>query len=468
MRSRQTLVAAVLGLCVSLAPSAFAQPPNQGGVGSPSFIITAPVTYYVCAKANGSGCAYNGATTTAPIISDDNSCLAPAEPCRTLTGVKNKIAGKMLNAVVTIQFADAAGTGTDLYEPAGVVFDNRVLSSEPDATLWAEENASSGAYPRAYLYFVGNTTTPGNVAICGSSSCTTTTPPDTRGIVVTGTVARFNGLGPKYFGSNASSSAVQCIRSVCYVENSTFTGTGAASDQEWFVFCYDHAICRFGGTFTVTNAGMLDLANYTQGNFLTPAGRSNITITVASGTFNAGLLFANESSYLAVDGITLSVSGAGTSSVFRAYNRSGIYWNDDNTFTAPAQTVSIQGNGFTMDEAADWSMVSDLCRTAGQLTCSIGTTTAIAKKAAVTRNGYIKYLQTPAGVLGVDTADTFGEINGATAAFIGLPSTTFANLPALANGSVLWCSDCASPSNPATGASTGAQCVRQNGAWKCY
>lgn len=36
-----------------------------------------------------------------------------------------------------------------------------------------------------------------------------------------------------------------------------------------------------------------------------------------------------------------------------------------------------------------------------------------------------------------------------------------------ANGSLIGCTDCASPSSPCTGASTGAMAVRQNGSWVC-
>lgn len=50
---------------------------------------------------------------------------------------------------------------------------------------------------------------------------------------------------------------------------------------------------------------------------------------------------------------------------------------------------------------------------------------------------------------------------------IGFTSSTFANLPTAANGTLYGCSDCTSPSNPCTGASTGALAVRQNGAWVC-
>ena len=44
---------------------------------------------------------------------------------------------------------------------------------------------------------------------------------------------------------------------------------------------------------------------------------------------------------------------------------------------------------------------------------------------------------------------------------------TFANLGTPANGSMIFCSDCAANSNPCTGSSTGAFAKRLNGAWDC-
>lgn len=43
----------------------------------------------------------------------------------------------------------------------------------------------------------------------------------------------------------------------------------------------------------------------------------------------------------------------------------------------------------------------------------------------------------------------------------------FAGLGTPANGTLIYCTDCAPASNPCTGASTGALAVRQNGAWAC-
>ena len=50
--------------------------------------------------------------------------------------------------------------------------------------------------------------------------------------------------------------------------------------------------------------------------------------------------------------------------------------------------------------------------------------------------------------------------------YMTMMAVTFANLPAAANGSVLYCSDC-TIANPCAGSGTGALAKRLNGAWVC-
>jgi hypothetical protein len=60
-----------------------------------------------------------------------------------------------------------------------------------------------------------------------------------------------------------------------------------------------------------------------------------------------------------------------------------------------------------------------------------------------------------------------GFFKNVVTAAAGFASSTFANLPAAANGVIYGCSDCTAGSNPCTGASTGALAVRQNAVWVC-
>src|SRR2546428_8251759 len=80
--------------------------------------ITTARTYYVCAKANGGTCVYNGdAGAAAPTIPDTDGCATKATPCPALGRVRGQNLGKILLAPVTGQIPDAAGAGPTLYRP---------------------------------------------------------------------------------------------------------------------------------------------------------------------------------------------------------------------------------------------------------------------------------------------------------------------------------------------------------------
>lgn len=416
------LVAAVAG---------YAQATN----GGPSPLTNVAITYFVCAKANAGTCVYNGdGGTVAATIADTNDCTSKATPCRTIDGVRAKLAGSVISSVVTIQLADAAGTGTDLYRPNGTVFDNPVRSGEPDLALELQERATNtlGTYPRAYIYLKGNDTTPANVALCGAAACSATAT-DTIGVVFTNTVARISGIGAKNFLLGPSSTAFQLLRSTVYLENSAFTGTNVASDQEWLAFPADHTVLKIGGTITLTNGGLLNSANYAHVNFRTPAGRASITGTV-SGTF-AGMISSNENSYVAVDGPTMSFSGAGTYTIFLAQNHSTIYWNDDSTFTAPAWSFTANGAGITYYKALDNSFMEEGCRTVGQLTCNIGNTTPIAVHHSADANSYIKYAAVATGATVQDVATNYSIIQKSTGSSPTI-SSGFGTSPSVVAGNV--------------------------------
>ncbi len=358
--------------------------------------ITTARTYYVCAKANGGTCVYNGdAGTVAPTIADTNDCATKATPCATIAGVRDKILGKILLAPVTVQLADAAGTGTDCYRPNATAFENLVYGSETTATLEGGEINNNGSYPTAYLYVLGNTATPGNVIVTGSTTCAGTAATDTAGLKFSNTTARVRGIAFKNFANGANgpdTGAVVCYRSVCYVEGSNYTGA-AGTGGGTLAVGWDQSIARLGGTITVTDGNVLDVLNESHGSFITPLGRSNLTVVVNTGvTLNGGLFTSNEKSHTGVDGISLSVTGAGTAIVWFAIAHSSINWNDAQTFTAPAQSVNIQGANFTIDKATQGSYIRDGCRTTGQLTCTIGTTTSVFRSVLSDTFSYVQYL----------------------------------------------------------------------------
>lgn len=51
---------------------------------------------------------------------------------------------------------------------------------------------------------------------------------------------------------------------------------------------------------------------------------------------------------------------------------------------------------------------------------------------------------------------------------VQLLSVTFANLPTVANGYLIYCSDCTAGSSPCTSGGSGSLAVGQNSAWKCF
>lgn len=426
----KTLLATVLLLLIAI--SGYSQATN----GGPGPLTNAAITYYVCAKANAGTCVYSGdGGTVAATIADTNDCTSKATPCRTIDGVRAKLAGSVISSVVTIQLADAAGTGTDLYRPNGTVFDNPVRSGEPDLTLELQERPTNtlGTYPRAYIYLKGNDTTPANVALCGAAACSTTAT-DTIGVVFTNTVVRISGIGAKNFLSSPSTAAFQLLRTTAYLENSAFTGTNAASDQEFFIFPADHSVAHFGGTFTLTNGGLLNTANYSYASFRTPAGRASITGSV-SGTFNNGIITANENSYIAIDGPTMAFSGAGTYNIFLAQNHSTLFWNDDSTFTSPAWSFTANGANITVYKALDNSFMSDHCRTVGSTTCNVGNTTAVAVHHSADANSYIKYDTAATGATVQDVATNYSIIQKTTG-FSPTISSGFGTSPSVVAGSV--------------------------------
>jgi len=296
---------------------------------------------------------------------------------------------------VTVQLADAAGTGTDCYRPNATAFENLVYGSETTAALEGGEINNNGSYPTAYLYILGNTATPGNVIVTGSTTCAGTAATDTAGLKFSNTTARVRGIAFKNFANGANgpdTGAVVCYRSVCYVEGSNYTGA-AGTGGGTLAVGWDQSIARLGGTITVTDGNLLDVLNESHGSFITPLGRSNLTVVVNTGvTLSGGLFTSNEKSHMGVDGISLSVTGAGTALVWFAIAHSSITWNDGQTFTAPAQTVNIQGANFTIDKATQGSYIRDGCRTTGQLTCTIGTTTSVFRSVLSDTFSYVQYL----------------------------------------------------------------------------
>ncbi len=427
--------------------------------------ITTARTYYVCAKANGGTCVYNGdAGTVAPTIADTNDCATKATPCATIAGVQAKTANKLLLAIPTIQLADTAGTGTDCYLPNSVVFDNLALGWSP-VDEWETANGTVMQYPTSYIYLKGNATTPGNVIVSGAATCAGTTPSTAVGIRFANTNARIQGINFQYFGPAATgdlAAGVFGFRSNVFMEDSNYTSNG----QGCLVQVFRNSYLLFGsGTPTMTiNGGCVHYASgVSTVQYVTPLGRSKLSITGSALSNGPGFFVSNDGSWAQVDGIaSLSVTSTATTSVWVSIDHAGIGWSDQNTFVAPAQTITYNGANLTIDLAQRHSYINDLCRTISQLTCNF---TSFAIHAKATEASYIAY---SAGAQTGDTATGFSFIRGpgTSTAVFALDAVTFANLGTPANGIIRYCSDC-TIANPCAGAGTGALAKRLNAVWVC-
>lgn len=427
---RFCLTAAVL-----LATLASDRAESQIQPGFAGTIITAATTYYVCAKANGGTCVYNGdAGTVAPVISDNNSCLVKSQPCATINGVATKLLGKVIGAVVTVQLANTAGTGTDCYRPNNTVFQVTNIGYEIDSSLDVAENvaAATGTYPTAYLYLLGNTTTPSNVIITGATTCAGTTANDPVGIRFSNTMLRVRGIQAQYFhnasagGGGPDVGPFMMYRSVANMEDLYCVGDTTTTGT--LIVAYDHSVVRLGSSlqWTITACNVLDVVNQSHGSFNSPLGRSNINITVSSGWTPQNALFSsNEGSHIGVDGLSLTVSGSGTATVWNAFAHSAVTWNDEATFVSPAITVSYNGAGLTIVYATQGSYFRDGCRTVGQLTCNIGNTTTILQYAKADSYSYVSYQATPTAVTNADSASVSSYVDGPTTSISDVVNSNF-------------------------------------------
>lgn len=226
--------------------------------------ITANVTYWLCAKTGPAVCsspqAANGwfGASASVTPSDSNDGLSAAAPVLTLAGFEAKIHDKMLqHAIVTLNIAATANTGSDCYSPSGVVFNNPSISLMQDPVAFLGPTSS---FPDSYINFVGDVTTNANATIAGNGCGVTTTFGSGVYNALTfnsGTAYRIQGV--KLIGFGTSTRGYHTIiasgqNSVGYFENSTCTlpygghmsCLGATSPA---------SVIRVGGTINANTAG---------------------------------------------------------------------------------------------------------------------------------------------------------------------------------------------------------------------
>lgn len=191
-----------------------------------------------------------------------------------------------------------------------------------------------------------------------------------------------------------------------------------------------------------------------------------ISINAATATVTSDILIQNNSIEGAYAiGVHLTTTGAGviTSLLVNNNQFAGMSTNYILVNSASINDVSITGNTLVGGTAGiTYILLTNLVT--GIVSGNIingngGAPTGISVGAAATgvQIGTNKYTG-----LTVNVASA-----SATTTIAGNPATTLAAIPTVANGSMVYCSDCNPASNPCSASSTGAIAKRLNGAWVC-
>lgn len=376
--------------------------------GCSSGVVTA-ITYYVCAKANGGTCVYNGdAGTVAATISDSNNCTTKATPCATIAGAVAKFASQVLEAVVTVQLADTAGTGTDCYRPNAVTVSQITMGWSNGAAYNFDALSGGGdgetdAYPVAYVYFLGDTTTPGNVIVSGANSCAGTTETNGVGFYVNHTHVRFNGMKFQYFGPTAtvSGAAVVTNNSLALMENITGLANNTANQNTAIVKARNMSLLRVAGTWNVTNASAFWAMNSILDD-KTPLGCVSLTFT-GNGTYTGKAIQIEELGKEYIDCGTYSFAGTGAYFAWDAQDIGEIYFNDGANVT-----FTFNDSNLTVAKALVNSIIQlPMCAAGFNITC---TPTAFSRY-AYARSGSTIYLGGTSGS-GSAEADNLADSGG--------------------------------------------------------
>ena len=232
-----------------------------------------------------------------------------------------------------------------------------------------------------------------------------------------------------------------------HIENNTITGSGGFN---WFPVGATVQPASNGGTHdfvfaknNVTNTGGIWIQNGWQGmigpgNNIEVANLSNISGNAAcidvDGNSNANI------ENVKIVGNFIGCSNGASSMVQVRINR--------------ANAAIIEKNFVGRSVGAAYSV-----------TANANATQFIANRQAPSGEAIGTWLSDSGTATSVQYTDP--STNGTVIKGWVLTPVVFAGLTALANGTILGCADCLSPSNPCSGASTGALAVRQNGAWVC-
>lgn len=335
-------------------------------------------TFYVCAKAASGTCVYNGDGGTVATPSDAGACVTKAAPCATLAGVRALMANARLTGIVTIQLADTAGTGTDCYQPNGVIFDMPTVGGGyPIFSVAVPALAGTDVYPSTYVYVQGNTTTPTNVVITGAGSCAGTTPTNITGLFFKHNMGRVNGVTLNYFKAGAVSVVDQ---GTVFMDNISATGGGLQNGTEAAVEAFYSSSIAIGGTWSINGTGVAFVHGASTLRTHTATGYPTLTYTASTGE-QAFLI--NEFSHMFFEGGTYTFNGSGAYFIFFAQGGgSTVSFNSDAT-----TTLTFNASNATELWAAERGFIYETCGSTS-VSCTF---TSLGKRAVTQSLGAISY-----------------------------------------------------------------------------
>lgn len=381
---------------------------NPSASGGFTQAVTSPITYYVAAKAAGGTCVYNGDGGTVCTPSDAGACISKAAPCATIAGAFAKFTQKIPLAIITVQLADTAGTGTDCYSPNRATLTMPSYSSQ---NLSVEQSAfTAETYPPFYVYIVGNTTTPASVLVNGSGGgCTARSIGTVNGLTFDGGIVRIQGVKFQGYGSTTrpwlAAGPVTGNGSLMYAEDITCVGDEdeQVSQSGVCVSTYQkQGLLKLGGNWTVSNMGWISAINstiYTTDPRNSSTQNTTLNYTNSNATPVTQMALSQFGSMIYVDRLKLNLfgnaagngSGTGTYNAWLADLFSSIIYTEVFSSAQCANgfciDMTINAANITWEQAAEGSFIDYSCTNGTQENCTLTSGPSVAAK--VDRGSYI-------------------------------------------------------------------------------
>lgn len=398
--------------------------------GTPQLVINSARTYYICPAALTT-CVYNGVSQAGATPSDSNAGLTMALPFATLAKAASVLQGAIINAVVTIQLANAATTND--YLPVNVIFAPGHMAGGVGKDIFSiARYGLTDVYPTGMIQLLGDLTTPGNVIISGAAVGGGTTVSTLTGLIFQKGNYRISGIRSEYFGGTTvgfPGSAYTCTTaSVCYISNVVGVGQASSTVQGTLILANGSGtLVRIGSTITLTDYGMYHGNDGANLETVNPDGVLAVTATYPN--YAATFIEVNEDGHAIWYGpsITMNISGAGAYSIFQAQSHGSISIAND---FAPAEvlTISSAANA-TIYNAAQGGYIYSECPRAGIVTCTFsgfGTKSRSDNGGVVQETGGTQ--GTSADALIGDATIIYGPFSGSPFGTHQVPSLRFLNV----------------------------------------